>query len=488
MPPIVEILLNNHGLSQTFLFLSGFILNCVPAALLLKKPSFAIQKEFACDQKQTEKKNIISEIKGALYTVENGCKPEILQNRNSDTSISPSDKDYTALTYEERLKRLSTQTLLSGYSVRMSSSEPFDVDQIMENIKGRRQVDLKVLQSEAFSLSSDITDEELTSEKDDVFDKPAYPSKIRCKEKTPPIKFSDGLSNNQIFHSEQYTILEDINNKSYQNYGYLSDSDDISQFSSNIYVMDCSKNSVPENANRQILNYDYTNQDYPDKLLCSNQIVNNSSHNLSEYRKTPELLGKISNNVIDKNTQYKETKKESSLGAFKVICDPMFVLIATTNAIYTSSFVCMVTIIVDFSRDLQIGESNEKYILMLLSVGDIAGRLGLGWITDRGYMSTPSFTSLCFAGQGLFSAAIVWSTDFISLAILVTLYGLAQAGLIVIFPVIIGQFIEPDKQTVAIPSSHFLSGPLCLAIAPLIGKYELLYSLYMVMGKKSSNF
>lgn len=414
-------------------------------------------------------------MKGGLYTVENGHNPKMLQNRNSEISIYPSDKEdisenYRALTYEERLKRLSTQTLLSNYSVRMSSSEPLDVDQIMGNSKGRRQVDLKVLHSETFSLSSDIADED----KDDVFDKLNYTLKTECDEKTSPNKFSDDLANSFILHSEKNKTLQNIKSESYQNYGYQSDIDDINKCSGNISVIECSNNYVLKNSTKQISSVNCSSRDYIEKLTYSNESVKNISQNLFEYTKSLEWPD---DKETDKKFHCIETKKASSLGAFSVICDPMFVLVAVTNAIYTSSFVCMVTIIVDFSRDLQIGESNEKYILMLLSVGDIAGRLGLGWITDHGYMSTPVFTSVCFAGQGLFTAAIVWSNSFISLSILVTLYGLAQAGLIVIFPVIIAQFIEPDKQTVAIPSSHFLSGPLCLAIAPLIGKYKLLFCI-----------
>lgn len=170
------------------------------------------------------------------------------------------------------------------------------------------------------------------------------------------------------------------------------------------------------------------------------------------------------------NKYVSKLEKTSVLGVFSIIVDPMFIVIAITTTIYTFSFVSMMTIIIDFARDLEIGTSNEKYVLMTLSVGDLVGRLGLGWITDRGYMTTTSYTALCFGCQGLTTVAIVWSGSFIPLITLTCLHGFVESGILMTFPVIISQYFDPDKQAVAISSSHFLSGPLCLAISPMIGK------------------
>lgn len=231
------------------------------------------------------------------------------------------------------------------------------------------------------------------------------------------------------------------------------------------------KSPVFEHGLKQCSNCSTLIQVHPNEQIHVSENVKNSPHQSLGNQKPLELS-------LDKDKSLKDEKSEctaiSPLRSFSVIYDPMFLLINVTNAIHTFAIVSVIAIIVDFSIDLHIEESNQKYILMLISVGDIVGRLGICWITDRGFMSTTAFTALCFAGQGIFSAAIVWSTDFISLATLATLFSSSQASIISVFPIIIAQFIENDKQTIAIPTSHFLSGLLCLAISPLIGKYKLL--------------
>lgn len=252
----------------------------------------------------------------------------------------------------------------------------------------------------------------------------------------------------------------------YQNYSYQSDEKDVHD---STFVNSTDPNKHP---NEFLTSPNEHPNVHSNEQIHLYQNVKNSPHHSLENPKPFEFSD-------DKDETFKDNQSEyttiSALRSFSVIYNPMFVLINVTNAIHTFAIVSVIAIIVDFSRDLHIEESNQKYILMLISVGDIVGRLGICWITDRGYMSTTAFTALCFAGQGIFSAAIVWSTDFISLATLATLFSSSQASIISVFPIIIAQYIEDDKQTIAIPTSHFLAGLLCLAISPLIGKYKLLY-------------
>lgn len=481
LPPIVEILLDTFGLSGTFLFLSGFVLNCIPAALLLKKPNFEIQTPNPYDEEQSEKQSIVSGTKVKLYSVENEARnSHPTRKRSTLVSTSPGaeakeESKYSALTYEERMKRLSTQTLLSDYSIRMSNSEPLDVDQIIQNSKGRRQVDPTVLEAEILSLSSHNTDQDGSSEKDEVFEKDTRSSSVQLEKPIMSFKQTRALSAENVFTGNEKSYLERNGTEAYQNYGYQEDSVDVI-YPNKFPTFVPNSNTLNDTDSRSLSNkeiYFGSYQRSSDNFKNLSEQFKNPSRNQTQYDKSFDWsdTDKQQNGIMyDKNLP--ESEKTSSLGSFSVIFDPMFILIAITNAIYCFTFVCMITIIVDFARDLRIGISNEKYVLMLLSIGDITGRLGLGWVTDRGHMSTAAFASLCFACQGLFTAAIVWSKGFVSLVILVTLYGLSEAGLIVIFPIIIAQYIDHDKQTVAIPSSNFLSGPLCLAVAPLIGYFR----------------
>lgn len=472
LPPIVQILLNNYGLSQTFLFLSGFILNCIPAALLLKKPNFEIQRRNFSSPKQDETQNLISRTKKGVYTIKNVYNnPEIFPNCDSEVSnlyknVSENDAD---LSHEERVKRSLTQTVLSGYSDQMSYSEPVRNDEIIENCSGRRGDVYKPQQEETFDLSSGNFQQCKICKKSNMFHKNTYSSNVHCQQND---KYLQCSCDNRTSSNKHNSTLDGISSQLYQNYNYQSDVKENHErrFSNSTDVIYPTKNPVFEHRFEQFSNYGSLIQGYPEEIIHTSEKIKNSPHSSLENSKLfqfPDVKDKI---TVDAKSEYTETKTISSLRSFSVICDPMFVLIALTTALHMYTIVCMLAIIVDFSRDLHIEESNQKYILMLLSFGDFVGVMSLGWITDRGYMSTPAFSALCFAVQGIFTAAIVWSTDFISLATLLVLYGFSGAGLPAIHPIIIDQFIEHDKQTIAIPSSHFLAGPLCLTISPLIGK------------------
>ncbi|GFS92921.1 monocarboxylate transporter 12-B [Nephila pilipes] len=404
LPPIVEVLMDIYGLSGTFLILAGLVLNCVPAALLLRKPDFVIQSSKSYkEQPLSEKQSITSGKKVKLYTAENASATlDALKAKSAE--VMPKVLGPIPLTYEERIKRLSTQTLLSNYSIRMSNPDPLDFEEILQNSKGRRKVDQEALDCEISSVASSATDQDSVFAKDYVTSpdvKDVYSVPI-------PRTLSDG----------SVVPMPHIN----LGYQYSRSFNDL--YDNNIYQRD-------------------VNDDYIRKGSCHTSISCAPS-----------------------------AEKESFLDSFSVISDPIFVLIAITNALYNFTFICMVTVIVDFSRDVNVGLSNEKYILMSLSVGDLAGRLGLGWITDNGYMTRSGFAALCFLCQGITTAAIAWSSGFLMLVSLATLYGFSEAGLIVIFPLIVAEFIEEEKQTVAIPCTHFLAGPLCLTVAPLIGYFR----------------
>lgn len=487
LPPIIEILLNNYGLSRTFLFLSGFILICIPAALLLRKPMFEIERKNPCSYKPEETQNRMSRTNQPLYSIENEYNnSQMLQISNSDIcnfsmineDISENDK---ILTPRGRSKKLMNGTLLHGYSVPMSYSKHANNDQIVESTNETRKEIPEIQQYNTFNLSSGNVDQYRVSKKVDILGKNIYFSNVNSQQNASHNIYPQILSNNHTFFNKQKNTFGETPSKSYENYNYQSDVNQVDAvLSYNFGVIDSTKQPTFDNVEKQFLNFNPLGQKYSDKVIHTSRNLKDTSHCSLEHSKPLGYPGFQSKTHLDEKSHHFETKTISPLRSLIVICDAMFVLIAVTNAIRMASFVCIVAIIVDFSRDLHIEETNEKYIMMLFSVGDIAGRLGLGWITDRGYMSTPVFTAVCFFGQAVFSAAIVWSNDFVSLATLITIYGFSQAGLIVIFPILIAQFIDDDKQTVAIPSSNFLSGPLCLAITPLVGKYKFLYTLILL--------
>lgn len=269
--------------------------------------------------------------------------------------------------------------------------------------------------------------------------------------------FQNGSKKMQVDRTEGESISNNKLNQNFKSSNFCNSSVEINSFIWK-YHSDYSLPFPSTNVSTKTLIQDDTN--------LTNQSNNCAYFNGQYVNSESDIVG----NQCKKSERAAAQPPKTKSSIFSVIYDPAFVLVTVTNALYSSMFVCMITVIMDFARDIGVGETNEKFILMSLSVGDFIGRVGLGWVTDGGYMTKTGFTAFCFLCQGAMTTAIAWSTGLVSIVALAALYGLTEGALIILFPLIVAEFIDEDKQTVAIPSATFLAGPLSLTVAPLIGK------------------
>ncbi|CAL1280102.1 unnamed protein product [Larinioides sclopetarius] len=119
------------------------------------------------------------------------------------------------------------------------------------------------------------------------------------------------------------------------------------------------------------------------KQTCPNTIQNDC-----KCRKNESSFSIIQSNGMEKSLA--ESSKTSTISSFRIFYDPAFILMLLTQSSLIFIGTMVMTIIVDLSRDAGVTSDEEIYILMCLSVSDMAGRFGLGWVTDCGYMSKRS--------------------------------------------------------------------------------------------------
>lgn len=163
----------------------------------------------------------------------------------------------------------------------------------------------------------------------------------------------------------------------------------------------------------------------------------------------------------------KQTTKQSS---FRVFLDPPFILILLTQSSMIFIFTTIMTVIVDYSRDAGVSSHQEVYVLMCLSVSDMLGRFGLGWVTDLKYMSSIAFSAVCYAGTGLMVVALVFLRGFAMIMLVAFFIGLFLGGLLIVCPGIIMDYVEKEKVTMALASRFVLYAPMSLTQSSLIGK------------------
>ncbi|GFS65021.1 uncharacterized protein NPIL_259971 [Nephila pilipes] len=181
-------------------------------------------------------------------------------------------------------------------------------------------------------------------------------------------------------------------------------------------------------------------------------------------------MGNLHSNGNVKNSQLESPK--SAIYSFSVFYDPAFILMLLTQSTFIFISTMILTIIVDYSRDVGVTNEQEMYILMCLSISDMIGRFGLGWVTDSGLMSNVAFSSLCFFCMGIIMVALVFIKGFTLVMIAAFFIGLFLGGFLIVCPGIVSDYIDKDKVTMALASRFVFYAPMSLTQSSLIGFFR----------------
>ncbi|GFS65016.1 uncharacterized protein NPIL_259941 [Nephila pilipes] len=163
------------------------------------------------------------------------------------------------------------------------------------------------------------------------------------------------------------------------------------------------------------------------------------------------------------------SKKISLFEPFLVFFDFTFILILVTQSLVLYNYTMFLTIVVDFSRDSGLSSKQEIIVLVCMSIGDMIGRIGLGWLTDLGFISKVSFSALCCFIMSTTFGCLYFVKDFIFICFIDFVLGLGLGGFLIVCPGVISDHIEEDKRPMALAARFFLYALLSLTQSPLIG-------------------
>lgn len=153
-----------------------------------------------------------------------------------------------------------------------------------------------------------------------------------------------------------------------------------------------------------------------------------------------------------------------------VLTCPMFYVTAVTNVCFYFLYHMYVVIIVDYALDSEVLDSDAKNILFAFAISDLFGRLCLGWITDRKFVTRPRFVMMCMLLIGLVFFAFPYATGYASLIIVSCLYGLLLGCTMVVFPILLVDFCGIELHAVAYGCMCFMNGFASFTRPFLIGK------------------
>lgn len=85
---------------------------------------------------------------------------------------------------------------------------------------------------------------------------------------------------------------------------------------------------------------------------------------------------------IDEDRAIADDVQETSLstGILKLLRNPMFHLISLSFAGFAMVVDPALTVIVDYLMDKGLKEDVAKYFISMMSLGDLIGRMGFGWV------------------------------------------------------------------------------------------------------------
>ncbi|GFU20745.1 monocarboxylate transporter 9 [Nephila pilipes] len=227
---------------------------------------------------------------------------------------------------------------------------------------------------------------------------------------------------------------------------------------------------------------DFKSRRNSDKLYgFDNPAYSGSSAELSEKKSDqiveeptkPRLrtvsIGEVSITIKITQDQHQETSINK--GMTKLFRDPMFHMISLSLGAFAMLFDPAITVIVDYIMDKGLTEDVAKYFISMLSLGDLVGRLGFGWVTDRKYMSVPNFMMLIQVVQGVCFLLFPLFNGFDTLMAVMVIYGVMSGANLVMFPILVGKYLQ-SVQSLAIGFIAFVSGLLSFAVPPLIGYFR----------------
>lgn len=212
--------------------------------------------------------------------------------------------------------------------------------------------------------------------------------------------------------------------------------------------------------------------------------LNNFNEYIIKYEETSkpiktEKVKQENNKESDKQAIRKANKRRNNNSnslivhiqtAIQLHKNPLFLLICLCRGVFMLTFIPMVTIIVDLAVDKGLKQDTGKYVISCLSLGDLLGRLCLGWVTDSGLLSLPRYMLVVMLLLGASTATLPMMHSEVSLMPAVLVFGMLQGSLFIRHQILVSNYMRPHEQAIGMGFINLLSGFLGFTLPFYIGK------------------
>ncbi|CAN8032701.1 unnamed protein product [Ixodes persulcatus] len=176
-------------------------------------------------------------------------------------------------------------------------------------------------------------------------------------------------------------------------------------------------------------------------------------------------------------TQKHEVRPKNTNILFKVnfpsyLKLPKFYLISFSNGTSTFIMSTYLAVIVDFATDRNISKWNAVLLLTFYSIGDLAARMGSGWITDKGFIGKNSMMASNFFFCAVSLCLMPFCHAFYLHAFLGIVVGWCNGATLILIPVLYMDLVHADRFSECFGTSIFLGGIMLLPRPLLVGYFR----------------
>ncbi|XP_042903086.1 uncharacterized protein [Parasteatoda tepidariorum] len=468
-PVLLEYLLQNFGIQGTFLIMGAIIMHTIPAALILKKPPW-----LKSDAQKTEKSpngslSSMEKLEDGNGTVDVKSPTELVPkmdylstDRMSVTSVNEcaskrsslrttSDDAFPDVSYLRQNSELVVKVVslnISGDCLSISENENNDImEEIISMCESRRNEQISLFRKNLKYFGDDVFD----AREDFDSAKKSIEAQRKCKScKLKP--------NVRLCRPHSDSDLSLLGNEAPEN----------KTLNKLLQLQEIDKQKIAElfpGEEAKVI-----------RILTEFRLLNLARPKTEEKVHKEQLPSEKQNVDIKVKTDEKETRANSFMDhiktAFSLYANPLFLMVCLCRAVHFIAFIPAMTTVVDFTMDKGLHEDDGKYAIAAISMGDLLGRLCLGWITDRGYMTLPKYMMVFMVVQGFSTASLPMMNTKATIFANLALFGMLQGSLFVRHPVLIAKYMNNDEQSIAMGCVNFFSGLLGFGLPMYIGYFR----------------
>ncbi|CAN7941036.1 unnamed protein product, partial [Ixodes hexagonus] len=185
----------------------------------------------------------------------------------------------------------------------------------------------------------------------------------------------------------------------------------------------------------------------------------------------PDLTYTISDSVTQQSVVL-ERKPDTICRGLSIFREPMFYVVTYSFISFSLSYDCYNALLVDFAIDKGIAESKAVSMTSLCSVADLAGRLILPAVTDRGLVTRRSMMMVLLSLIGALYIALPYAMQCGQIFTLTLALALLLGCGVVLFPVLLVQYVGLDRIAMATGMMTSLSAAFSFTKPSIIGYFR----------------